>query len=67
MASVFNSTISLPYKKFLFQKFLMTSLHVICSLSPLIKNSGYAFSPVATSVHEQVKDVFFYLYFLNPE
>ena len=29
---VFHSTISLSHKKFLFQKFLMTSLHVICGL-----------------------------------
>ena len=31
---IFHSTISLPNKKFLFRKFLMTSLHVICGLGP---------------------------------
>ena len=31
---IFHSTISLPHKKFLFRKFLMTSLHVICGLAP---------------------------------
>ena len=31
---IFHSTISLPHKKFLFRKFLMTSLHVICGLGP---------------------------------
>ena len=44
-SQIFHSMISLPHKKFFFQKFLMTSLHVICSLGPLplIKNSGYAY------------------------
>ena len=41
----FHSTISLPHKKFLFWKFLMTSLHVICGLGPTpIKNPGYAYA-----------------------
>ena len=31
---IFHSTISLPYKKLLFRKFLMTSLRVICGLGP---------------------------------
>ena len=31
---VFHSTISFPHKNFLFWKFLMTSLHVICALGP---------------------------------
>ena len=31
---IFHSTISLSHKKFLFRKFLMTSLHVICGLPP---------------------------------
>ena len=31
---IFHSTISLSHKKFLFQKFLMTSLHVIFGLPP---------------------------------
>ena len=31
---IFHSTISLPHKKSLFWKFLMTSLHVICGLGP---------------------------------
>ena len=31
---IFHSTISLPHKKFLFCKFLMTSLHAICGLGP---------------------------------
>ena len=31
---IFHSTISLPRKKFLFWKFLMTSLHMICGLVP---------------------------------
>ena len=32
---IFHSTISLSHEKFLFRKFLMTSLHVIFSLVPL--------------------------------
>ena len=31
---IFHSTICLPHKNFLFRKFLMTSLHVICGLAP---------------------------------
>ena len=31
---IFHSTISLPHKKLLFRKFLMTSLRVICGLGP---------------------------------
>ena len=31
---IFHSTISLPHKKFLFRKFMMTSLLVICGLGP---------------------------------
>ena len=31
---IFRSTISLPHKKLLFRKFLMTSLRVICGLGP---------------------------------
>ena len=31
---IFHSTISLPHKKFLFRKFLVTSLHLICGLGP---------------------------------
>ena len=31
---IFHSTISLYHKKFLFRKFLMTSLHAICGLPP---------------------------------
>ena len=31
---IFHSTISLSKRKFLFRKFLMTSLHVICGLAP---------------------------------
>ena len=34
---IFYSTISLPYKKIHFRKFLMTSLHVICGLAPLLQ------------------------------
>ena len=34
---IFHSTISLPHKKFLSRKFLMTSLHVICGLRPQSK------------------------------
>ena len=41
---IFHSTISLSCKKFLFRKFLMTSLHVIFGLPPLIKNPGYAYA-----------------------
>ena len=33
---------TLFHKKSLFRKFLITTLHVICSLGPLIKNPGYA-------------------------
>ena len=40
---IFHSTISLPHKKFLFQRFLMTSLHVICNSYPPSKNPGYAY------------------------
>ena len=41
---IFQSTISLSYKKFLFRKFLMTSLHVSCSLAPPpFKNPGYGY------------------------
>ena len=32
---IFHSMISLPHKKFLFGKFLMTSMHAICSLGPV--------------------------------
>ena len=43
---IFHSTISLSHKKFLFQKFLMTSLHVIFGLAPPppIKNPGYTYA-----------------------
>ena len=49
---IFHSTISLPYKKFFFWKFLMTSLHVICGLGPPppIKNPGYVYA------HNGIKD-----------
>ena len=41
---IFHPMISLSHKKFLFWKFLMTSLHVICGLGPLpIKNSHQAY------------------------
>ena len=36
---IFHSTISLPHKKLLFRKFLMTSLRVICGLGPPNQNS----------------------------
>ena len=42
---IFHSTISLPHKKLLFRKFLMTSLRMICGLGPPpIKNPGYAYA-----------------------
>ena len=38
---IFHSIIFLSHKKLIFQKLLMTSLHVICGLTPpQIKNSG---------------------------
>ena len=46
---IFHSTISLPHKKFLFRKFLITSLHVICGLPPpqlKILASLMAYKPV---------------------
>ena len=36
---ILHSTISLPHKKLLFRKFLMTSLRVICGLGPLNQKS----------------------------
>ena len=42
---IFHSTISLPHKKFLFWKLLMTSLRMICGLGPPIKNPSYAYDP----------------------
>ena len=42
---IFHSTTSLFHKKFLFRKFLKTSLHVIFGLPlPPIKNPGYAYA-----------------------
>ena len=42
---IFHSALSLPHKNLLFQKFLLTSLHVICGLGPLpIKNPGYGYA-----------------------
>ena len=59
---IFHSTISLPHKKFLFQKFLMTSLYVVCGLAPPpIKNPGYAYDgapgpTVATALATSTKN-----------
>ena len=43
---IFHSAVSLSHKKFLFRKFLWTSLHAVCGLAPLhpIKNLGYAYA-----------------------
>ena len=48
---IFHSTISLPHNKFLFRKFLMTSLYVICGLGLPIKNSGYAYARALLPLH----------------
>ena len=58
---IFHSTISLPHKKLLFRKFLMTSLHVICGLGPPPQSKILA-TPMRASNHKsQFEHIFLLL------